>query len=90
MYVALRATNGAGLHTTVFSSGLTVDLTPPVAGYVHDGLPVNGVPADSQFQVLPPAQSILFRSWGGGCISDNGVVVNFNIATNGRRRVAVR
>ncbi|KAK7493739.1 hypothetical protein BaRGS_00015068, partial [Batillaria attramentaria] len=35
-YVTVRAVNGAGLMTTAVSDGVTVDVTPPVAGVVFN------------------------------------------------------
>jgi hypothetical protein len=42
VYVSLRAYNFAGLYTTVFSSGLGIDYSYPLPGYVHDGPVGNG------------------------------------------------
>ena len=36
-YAVVSAINGAGLGFTVTSDGVTVDTTPPTAGYVYDG-----------------------------------------------------
>jgi predicted GH43/DUF377 family glycosyl hydrolase len=36
-YVSVRATNGAGLQTTITADGVTVDMSGPVAGTVNDG-----------------------------------------------------
>lgn len=44
-FVTVRATNGAGLTATRSSDGVVVDLTPPTAGQVHDG-----IGQDIQFQ----------------------------------------
>ncbi len=48
VYVSVRATNMAGLQTTVVASGLVIDTSPPVAGFVHDGPPT----VDRDFQVV--------------------------------------
>ena len=37
-YVTVNATNGAGVTTSLISSGVTVDNTPPISGTVIDGL----------------------------------------------------
>ncbi|XP_078657344.1 uncharacterized protein LOC144903237 [Branchiostoma floridae x Branchiostoma belcheri] len=37
-YSSVRATNHAGLYTTVTSDGIKVDTVPPTAGTVYDGL----------------------------------------------------
>ncbi|KAI8509825.1 hypothetical protein Bbelb_122530 [Branchiostoma belcheri] len=37
-YCSVRATNHAGLYTTVTSDGIKVDTIPPTAGTVYDGL----------------------------------------------------
>ena len=36
-FVTLRATNGAGVSSVMVSNGVTVDYTPPNAGFVVDG-----------------------------------------------------
>lgn len=36
-HVTVKATNGAGVTTSVTSDGVTVDDTPPIAGIVIDG-----------------------------------------------------
>ena len=48
--MSVRGFNGAGLFTTVFGSGIAVDYSPPVAGYLHDG-PAQATPVDIDFQV---------------------------------------
>ena len=48
VYVSVRATNMAGMQTTVVASGLVIDTSPPVAGFVHDGPPS----VDRDFQVV--------------------------------------
>jgi len=37
-YVTVKATNGAGLTTSLTSDGVTVDDTPPIPGIVIDGM----------------------------------------------------
>jgi hypothetical protein len=37
VFVTVRATNGAGLHTTVTGLGVAIDFTAPIGGSVHDG-----------------------------------------------------
>ena len=37
-YVTVRATNGAGVTTSLTSNGVTVDDTPPISGTVIDGI----------------------------------------------------
>ena len=55
IYVALRAYNGAGLYATAFSSGLAIDFSAPVVGYVHDGPYYNTTTTaiDIDYQVSP-------------------------------------
>jgi hypothetical protein len=51
IYASVRAYNEAGLHTTAMGSGIAIDSTPPLAGFVHDGLGSLGTPVDADFQV---------------------------------------
>ncbi len=37
-YVTVKATNGAGVTTSVTSDGVTVDDSPPISGTVTDGM----------------------------------------------------
>ena len=40
-YIAIKATNGAGLSTIAYSDGITIDTSPPLVGPVVHGAPVD-------------------------------------------------
>ena len=66
--VVVTAYNGAGLSTTVSSDGVIVDVTPPVAGTVLDGV-VPGI--DIDFQTAE--QSSVAAHWHGFVDEHSGI-----------------
>ncbi|KAK7496778.1 hypothetical protein BaRGS_00011987, partial [Batillaria attramentaria] len=65
-YVTVRAVNGAGLMTTAFSDGVTVDVTPPVTGVVFAADRYTHRPAQTSTTTLP-------ASWHGFQDAHSGV-----------------
>ncbi|KAK7496776.1 hypothetical protein BaRGS_00011985 [Batillaria attramentaria] len=65
-YVTVRAVNGAGLMTTAVSDGVTVDVTPPVAGVVFAATRYTHLPAQTSTTTLP-------ASWHGFQDAHSGV-----------------
>lgn len=71
VYVSLRAHNGAGLHTTAFSSGMAVDTSAPLIGYVHDGARINGASIDQEYQTV---RDRISTHWGGFSDPQSGIL----------------
>nr|KAG5706491.1 hypothetical protein BaRGS_032884 [Batillaria attramentaria] len=65
-YVTVRAVNGAGLMTTAFSDGVTVDVTPPVTGVVFAADRYTHRPAQT-------STTTLSASWHGFQDAHSGV-----------------
>ncbi|XP_071964161.1 uncharacterized protein [Antedon mediterranea] len=60
-YITIKAYNGAGLSSMTCSGAVTVDTSPPSAGFVYDG-PLTDPPEDKDIQ---QDTSTIFANWDG-------------------------